>query len=80
MVYLQRILFFILILILILILGYFWPKINGKVVDIKTNLTNEISFVTRVIDGDTIELSNNDKVRLLGRYNKRLEWMGKYGF
>lgn len=50
----------------LVILGYFsWVFIYPKLVEHESKL-NELHYVQRVVDGDTFQLENGEKVRLLG--------------
>lgn len=55
---------FLLFLILVIIIILNYSKIDGFIGNVIYE--NEIGNVTRVIDGDTVELENGDDVRLLG--------------
>ena|SRR3989344_5433832 len=60
----KRIIVFILILAQLALLSIYYPRITGEFV--KEDYKKESAFATRVIDGDTIIINNNTKVRLLG--------------
>lgn len=56
----KRFLLFLVVVILFLDLSYFYPKLTGK-----ATYEIEIVNVTKIIDGDTLVIDNNVKVRLL---------------
>jgi micrococcal nuclease len=54
---------------LVILLGavvYYYINNSSSTDTKKTDNTKEVFFVKRVVDGDTFELSNGEKVRLLG--------------
>jgi micrococcal nuclease len=57
----SRLLIFLAIIIILIDLAYFYPRLTGQVVKYKT----EPAIVTKVLDGDTIEIDNQTRVRLL---------------
>jgi len=61
----KRLFVFIFIIILLGLLSVYYPQITGEVVDVG-DYEKEVVFVDEVIDGDTIELENGERVRLLG--------------
>jgi micrococcal nuclease len=65
---LRNLLIFVLIIILLGVLSYFSAKFSGNIInsaDSEEYKTEKV-YVTKVIDGDTIELEGKIKVRLLG--------------
>jgi len=63
----KRVFIFCLILILLGILSIYYPKLTGKGINIKEeNYKKELVFIREIIDGDTIEMDNGEKIRLFG--------------
>ena len=56
-----RFLVFLAIIILLIDLAYFYPRLTGEVVRYEL----EPALVTKILDGDTIEINNQTRVRLL---------------
>ena len=56
-----RLLLFFVIIILLIDLAYFYPRLTGEVVRYEL----EPALVTKILDGDTIEINNQTRVRLL---------------
>lgn len=69
----KRLIIFLLIIILLALLSYYYPYLQsittGKsIINDDINYQKEPAFVTRVVDGDTIE-TNLGTIRLLGINN-----------
>lgn len=56
-----RLLIFLAIIIILIDLAYFYPRLTGKIVKYET----EPALATKILDGDTIEINNQTRVRLL---------------
>ena len=61
----KRILVFFLIILLLSIFSIIYPSLTGKASG-QTDYPLEYATLQRVIDGDTIELDNQEHVRMLG--------------
>jgi micrococcal nuclease len=57
----KRVLLFLIIIILLVDLAYFYPYFTGEVVKYEI----EKAFATDILDGDTLEVDNKTRVRLL---------------
>lgn len=63
---LKRLFTFLLVIVLLALVSIYYPPqeaLSGKIV---SSYTREQAILSRVIDGDTIELDNGEHVRLLG--------------
>ena len=69
---LNRFLVFILVIIVLGFLAYYYPKLTGESIS-NTEYQKEAIFVSRVIDGDTIEDENGQSYRLLGINTKSIQ-------
>lgn len=64
---LKRLFIFLLIILLLALLSIFWPKLTGhSIANSSAEYPKEPAFVTRIIDGDTVEINTTEKIRLLG--------------
>lgn len=57
----KRVLLFLTVMILLIDLAYFYPYLTGEVVRYEI----EPALATKILDGDTIEINNQTRVRLL---------------
>ena len=66
--FLKRFLVFLIIIAVLGVISYFWPIFTGEAVNsqISINSSKETGIVIKVLDGDTIVMSNSDHIRLLG--------------
>lgn len=55
----------IILILVFIMLNYSWVESN-IILKFNENTDSEIGFVKRVVDGDTIEIENNTKIRMLG--------------
>ncbi len=67
---LKRLFIFLLIILALAIFSYFYPALTGNITNNQQQTTyqKEPAFVTKVIDGDTIE-TDLGTIRLLGINN-----------
>ncbi len=62
----KRLIIFLLIILILAILSIYWPQLTGKsIINSPVEYSRETVFITRVIDGDTIE-TDIGTIRLLG--------------
>ncbi len=72
----KRLFIFLIIILLLALLSYFYPYLTGNATNNQQQTTyeKEPALVTRVVDGDTIHATVNDKeeiIRFLGINNPK---------